>query len=142
MNDDAMVEIARLYSLPEALTLQAMLLAADLPCTIGSQQHGMTESLSVALGGYRLRVAGVAYPAASALVRAVLAVPMDVSIDQRRRVLRLLLVVAGTIWLPVLATYILVEQGLSPEMVAIPLSLLTTPTAIQGRGDYWLLPSD
>jgi hypothetical protein len=135
--DDAIIEIARLYSRPEALTVQAMLDAAGILCHVGGDGHGSVESIPVALGGYRLTVPAFHYGDASAIIADMLAEPASIAESQVNRVWALLLIVSATI-IPTAIVGAFVERERWSEWMLSTLTVLTTPAVPQGRGDYRL----
>ncbi|MEQ1688311.1 MAG: hypothetical protein ABL874_07040 [Sphingopyxis sp.] len=137
-----MVEIGRLFSWPEALTVQAMLDAAGILCHVGGGLHGSAQIIPIALGGYRLTVPTVQYEDASAIIAVMLAKPATFSIDLRRRVLILLGVIAATIYVPAMILMGLEARGTAWWRIAfMPFDLAVTPVPLQGRGDYYLAVS-
>jgi hypothetical protein len=135
---DEMVEIARLVSRPEALTLQAMFDAAGIFSHVGGGWHGGTEPIPVALGGYRLTVPACQYEVASGLLREVLAEPAgDYFPAARARLLKLVLAWCGAAAC-VAVPFIYMASAPIWLLLAIPGQFLVTPVPAQGRGDYYL----
>ncbi len=138
---DEMIEIARLVSRPEALTVQAMLDAAGILCHVGGAWHASLSVEIVALGGFRLTVPRVHYADASMIVREMQRKgPAQFSEAHRRRVLHLLAVLAVLVLPPLWLAYVMDDRPQSLlEAALVPLFLLATPVAPQGSGDYYLL---
>lgn len=140
---DSMVEIGRVLSLPEAVSVQAMFDSAGILCHVGGGNHASIAMIPLALGGYRLTVPAFHYADASALIREMLAVPATFSFGLRRRVLTLLGVVAATIYIPTMVTMQWVFDDTPWWQIAlVPFGLVVTPVPPQGRGDYTLAPAD
>ncbi len=133
-----MIEIARLLSRPEALTVQAMFDAYGISSHLGGDQHGATQVLPIALGGYRLTVPIDHYDEACDLLREVTAEPLpDHFVANRRRLLRLMLYWSGFCAI-FCAPLIYVASAPVWLMLMIPGELLLLPVPAQGRGDYYL----
>ncbi|MEQ1724763.1 MAG: hypothetical protein ABL882_02430 [Sphingopyxis sp.] len=137
-----MVEIGRILSHPEALSVQAMLDAAGVLCHVGGGGHASIAMIPLALGGYRLTVPAFQYADASALIRDMLKQPATFNFTQRRRVLILLGVVVATIYVPAMVTMQWVFDDTPWWQIAlVPIGLAVTPVPPQGRGDYYLAPA-
>ena len=137
---DEMIEIARLVSRPEALTVQAMLDAAGILCHVGGAWHASLSVEIVALGGFRLTVPRAHFADASSVLREFLGQPADFSQDHRRRVVRLLAIMALFALPPLWFAMAFDDRPQSVlEAALVPLVLLATPVAPQGSGDYYLL---
>ena len=135
---DSMVEIARLVSRPEALTLQAMFDAAGIVTHVGGGWHGGTEVIPVALGGYRLTVPRCQYEVASGLLGGVLAEPAgDYFPAARARLLKLVMAWCGVATC-VSVPFIYMASAPIWLLLAIPSQFLVTPVPPHGRGDYYL----
>lgn len=136
-----MVEIARIISPSEAMTLAAMLEAAGLLCQVGGWRHHSIEINALALGGFRLAVPHAQYEDASALIREYRSQPIATApfFAQRRRVLRMMAVAAPVMLLPLLLATVASEEALPPwTWIAAPLVLAGLPVPPQGSGDYFL----
>lgn len=142
MSEDAMIEIGRVLSRPEALSVQAMFDAAGILCHVGGAWHSSIEIIPLALGGYRLTVPSFQYADASALIHEMLSVPATFNFDLRRRVLTLLGVIAASIYVPAMIVMWLGDEAMPWwEIALVPIGLFGTPVPPQGRSDYFLAPS-
>jgi hypothetical protein len=139
--DDAMIEIARLVSRSEALTVQAMLAAAGIDCRISGLWHSGLECNMLALGGLRLAVPACHYDAASAVIREAITEPPGFNFDQRRRTVRFLGVVALVHLVPAaVLLMITMDQRSMLGLLSAPLIVMGAPVPPQGRGDWYLAP--
>lgn len=135
---DEMVEIARLVSRSEAITLQAMFDAAGIVAHVGGGWHGATEPIPVALGGYRLTVPRCQYEVASELIFEMLAEPVgDYSSAARVRLLKLAMAWCGAATC-ISVPFIYMASAPIWLLLAIPGQFLITPVPAHGRGDYYL----
>ena len=139
---DSMVEIARVISASEASTLAAMFDADGIICHIGGWWHHSIWITAIGIGGFRLSVPRAVYEDASALIRSFLAEPISAEpfYAQRRRVVRLLAVVAAMIGAPGTLAMFGADRPLPTwELLLIPVSLASiAPVPPQGSGDYYL----
>ena len=136
-----MVEIARVISPSEAMTLAAMFEAAGILCQIGGWRHHSLEINALALGGFRLAVPRLQYEDASTLLRDYRAQPIATEpfFAQRRRVVRIMSLIAVMLLLPMLLASATSNSPLPPwSWIAVPLVLAGLPVPPQGSGDYFL----
>lgn len=134
-----MIEIARLVSRPEAMTVQAMLDAAGIPCHIGGQWHSLTEGYILALGGFRLTVPICHYATASAVLREAITEPPEFNYCARKRIAVLLALVGLFNVLPVIFQELAYDDEQTRlEILLSPLILTLTPVPPQGRGSWYL----
>ena len=136
--DDAMIEIGRLVSRPEALTVKALLDAAGIDCHIGGLWHGMAEGMRLGLAGLRLTVPICQYEVASAVLREAITESPSFNFAERRSVLKLLLLVMALHILPYLYLLSLEEEDANYRLFAVVDILVDLPASAQGRGSWYL----
>ena len=138
---DAMVEIARIVSPPEAMVLASRLDAAGIVCHVGGWRHHGVEINSLALGGFAVRVPQDQAGAASDLIRDYLAQPVsaEAMFAQRRRILRFMAMIFFLFTIPGVAIALIFKpQPVAANVLgfaALPL-FITVPPA--GRASYYL----
>ena len=135
-----LITIAIAVSRVEAMVVASMLEFYGIPVHIGANAHGSTEYYSLALGGYRLRVAEADWPAASDILRQSAVHTSDgVVCGPRQAMLRFwaaVMAVHAVFVLPALAA---LGTAALPLLLS-PLNMLVVPVNPQGRSDYYLAP--
>lgn len=139
--DDAMVDIARIVSPPEAMVLASRLDAAGIVCHVGGWRHHGVEINSLALGGFAVRVPSSQHAPASALIRDYLAQPVSAEAfcAQRRRILRLIALIALLFSVPGVAIALVFKsQAMAANVFGFAAFPLFMPVPPAGRGSYSL----
>ena len=135
-----LVTIAIAVSRVEAVVIAGMLEGYGIRVHIGADAQGSTEYNALALGGYRLWVSEVDWPAASDILRQSTATAPDTICTGPRRALfrfwTAALAAQAVFVLPALAVF----GTLAIELVLAPLAMLVVPVNPQGRTDYYLAP--
>lgn len=137
--DDAMVEIARIVSPPEAMVLASRLDAAGIVCHVGGWRHHSVEINCLALGGFAIRVPSAHHAPASALICDYLAQPVSAAAfcAQRRRILRFMAAIALLFSLPgITLTLIFKSQAMAANVFGFAAFPLFMPVPPAGRASY------
>jgi hypothetical protein len=133
-----LVTIAIAVSRVEAVVVASMLEGYGIPVHIGGDAQGSTEYNSLALGGYRLWVSEVDWPAASDILRqSAASAPDSIVTGPRRAIFRFWAATAGAcavFALPAIASF----GSLAAGILLSPLLMLVVPVNPQGRADYYL----
>ena len=136
-----LVTLAIFVSRVDAVVVSSMLRGYGIHVDLGADSHGATDPISLALGGYRLRVFPQDHRAASDILRGAGATENHVvSTGARKAIVRFALA-----WLGIVAVYCapaLWLGGFQPgkTLLLVPLQLVM-PVNPQGKADYFLAPA-
>ena len=138
-----LAHLATITSRPEALVIASALEHEGIPVWIDGLWHASVDPISVALGGYRLRVPIAEWGPASGLIEELGLPDADVVYaGQRHAVLKLLLVYIGYWYFWCIPGAIM--GAFSASLLAlVPLNTFTAiPVDPRGRNDFHLAPQD